>query len=146
MLNYFIYFKSIFQKDISPPPICFESNQTAYFTFDNQNESFLALNSDISREEVENSLSMIKSNKSPGSDCILNEMLKSTYLEITPFLITLLNHIFRNNIFPNEWKKSIIVPIHKKGNVNDCNNFRPISLTSLLSKTYTNILRHILIF
>ena len=54
--------------------------------------------------------------------------------------ITLFNHIFRNNIFPNEWKKSIIVPIHKKGNVNDCNNFRPISLTSLLSKTYTNIL------
>ena len=83
---------------------------------------------------------MIKSNKSPGTDRILNEMLKSSSLEITPFLISLFNHIFRNHIFPNEWKKSIIVPIHKKGNVNVCSNFRPISLTSLLSKTYTNIL------
>ena len=138
--DFFYYFKSVFQKDATPPSICFEPNQTPYYTFNNENESFSALNSDITREEVENSLSMIKSNKSPGTDRILNEMLKSSSLEITPFLISLFNHIFRNHIFPNEWKKSIIVPIHKKGNVNDCNNFRPISLTSLLSKTYTNIL------
>ena len=138
--DFFNYFKSVFQKHSCPPSICFESNQTPYYTFDNQNESFFALNSDITREEVENSLSMIKSSKSPGTDRILNEMLKSTSLEITPFLISLFNHNFRKHIFPNEWKKSIIVPIHKKGNVNVCSSFRPISLTSLLSKTYTNIL------
>ena len=138
--QFFIYFKSIFQKDISPPPICFESNQTAYFTFDNQNESFLELNADITREEVENSLVSIKSNKSPGTDCILNEMLKSTSEDITPFLLSLFQYLFKNHVFPTEWKKSIIVPVFKKGDINSCSNFRPISLTSLLSKTYTNIL------
>ena len=138
--DFFSYFKSIFQKDATPPPICSEPNQTPYYTFDDQNESFLALNSDITREDVEYSLSVIKSNKSPGTDFILNEMLKSTSLEITPFLVSLFNYIFKNKIFPTEWKKSIIVPIHKKGDVSICSNFRPISLTSLLSKTYTNIL------
>ena len=42
--------------------------------------------------------------------------------------------------FPYEWDKSIIIPIHKKGDINKCDKFRPISLTSLLSKVYTNIL------
>ena len=38
--QFFPYFKSVFQKDFSPPPICLEPNQTAYFEFDDQNESF----------------------------------------------------------------------------------------------------------
>ena len=50
--QFFIYFKSVFQKNFTPPPICFELNQTAYFTFNDQNESFLALNSDITIDEV----------------------------------------------------------------------------------------------
>ena len=67
-------------------------------------------------------------------------MLQSTSSDITPFLTNLFNFIFKNHLFPNEWTKSIIIPIHKKGDINVCNNYRPISLTSLLSKVYTNIL------
>ena len=67
-------------------------------------------------------------------------MLKSTSSEVTPFLTALFQHIFKNHIFPTEWAKSIIVPVYKKGDINDCNNYRPISLTSLFSKMYTNIL------
>ena len=102
--QFFIYFKSVFQKEISLPPICLETNQTARFTFDDQNESFLALNADITKEEVESSFLSIKSNKSPGTDCILNEMLKSTSVDIIPFLHSLFQHIFKNHIFPTEWK------------------------------------------
>ena len=82
----------------------------------------------------------MKNEKSPGSDGILNEMLKPTASEITPFLTALFQFLFNENIFPSQWTKSVIVPIHKKGDVNVCNNFRPISLTSLFSKLYTKIL------
>ena len=48
--------------------------------------------------------------------------------------------VLEQGSFPYEWGKSISIPIHKKGDINVCNNFTPISLTSLLSKVYTNIL------
>jgi hypothetical protein len=41
---------------------------------------------------------------------------------------------------PDQWKKSIIVPIHKKGDKTDCNNYRGISLLSTPYKILSNIL------
>ena len=96
----------------------YRKNQETYFNFDNQDPHFITLNSDISLSEVEQSLKSIKLNKSPGPDNILNEMLQSTSSDITPFLTNLFQFIFKNHIFPNEWTKSIIIPIYKKGDIN----------------------------
>jgi len=41
---------------------------------------------------------------------------------------------------PEEWKESIIVPIHKKGDKTDCNNYRGISLLRTTYKILSNIL------
>ena len=59
---------------------------------------------------------------------------------LTPFLVRVFQSAFERGSFPYECGKSIITPIHKNGDINVCNNFRPISPTSLLSKVYTNIL------
>ena len=98
------------------------------------------VNRDVSEQEIRQAINSVKTKKSPGYDSIQNEMLKSG-IDITfPFLKHIFQYIFDNGIFPSDWSKSIIVPIHKKGDVDDCNNYRPISLTSLVSKIYTHIL------
>ncbi len=45
-----------------------------------------------------------------------------------------LNIIHRTGIFPEKWKIAKVVPIHKKGSLQDGGNFRPISTLSTLSK------------
>ena len=137
---FFNHFKLIYQKHSNPPPICYEENVLPYIDISETNESHLILNSDITFEEVENSIKKIKSDKSPGSDGVLNEMIKHTSPDVIPFLTALFQILFNEGIFPEEWAKSVIIPVYKKGDITNCNNFRPISVTSLLSKLYTNIL------
>ena len=48
--------------------------------------------------------------------------------------------IWNKEELPEEWKESIIVPIHKKGDKTDCNNYRGISLLSTTYKILSNIL------
>ena len=138
--SFYTYFKSVFQNNLDPPPICYENVIHPYSDLKFSKDSYFYLNNQITTKEVRETILNLKLNKSPGHDGILNEMLKHTSEDIIPFLTTLFQHIFENKIFPNEWTKSVIVPIHKKGDLNTCSNFRPISLTSILSKIYTSIL------
>ena len=55
-------------------------------------------------------------------------------------LCKLFNHMYVNCIYPSSWTKGIIVPIPKKGNINDVNNYRGITLSSILSKIYSILL------
>ena len=41
---------------------------------------------------------------------------------------------------PEEWSKAIIIPLHKKGDKNNPDNYRGISLLSILSKVFTHII------
>jgi hypothetical protein len=78
--------------------------------------------------------------KSPGSDQILAELIQAGG-EILPHTIRkLVNSVWNKEELPDQWKEFIIVPIHKKGDKTDCNNYRGISLLSGLYNILWNIL------
>ena len=64
----------------------------------------------------------------------------SSFLTIFKFFKFKLFKLYDEGIFPTEWFKSIIVPIHKKGDANIPDNYRGIALTGVWSKVNTHIL------
>ena len=97
-------------------------------------------NEAISKQEVVATIDKLMSWKNAGPDKIIDEMLKHANEVVTDFLVKLFNKIFDGGMFPREWSKSIVVPIHKKGDVNQPDNYRGITLTSVISKVYTPVL------
>ena len=80
----------------------------------------------------------LKSHKSPGIDQILAELIKGRTICLE--IHKLITSIWKKEELPEEWKESIIVPIHKKGDKTDCNNYRNISLLPTTYKILSNIL------
>jgi hypothetical protein len=90
--------------------------------------------------EVEIAIIKLKKYKSPGSDQILAELIHAGGKILLSVIHKLINSVWNKEELPNQWKESIIVPIHKKGDKTDCNNYRGISLLSISYKISLNIL------
>ena len=79
-------------------------------------------------------LASLDISKATGPDGISAQMLKYTAESITPIIIALFNQSISMGIVPDQWKISLVVPIHKQGERADPSNYRPISLLSIISK------------
>jgi len=82
----------------------------------------------------------LKSHKSPGIDQIPAELIKAAGRTICFEIRKLITSICKKDKLPEEWKESIIVPIHTKGDKTDCNNYRGISLLTNTYKILSNIM------
>jgi hypothetical protein len=98
------------------------------------------LDREISENDVRRDIMSICNGKSCGIDGVLPEMLKCSLNIVVPFLTKLFRKLFNDGIFPDEWSKAIIVPIFKKGDIHNVDNYRGISLLSVVSKCYTKLL------
>ena len=61
-------------------------------------------------------------------------------------LCSLFNSIIRLGYFPDKWSVGLIIPLHKKGDVNCAENYRGITLLSTLGKLFTRVLNNRLAF
>jgi hypothetical protein len=93
-----------------------------------------------SSSEVETAIEKLKRYKSPGIDQILAEMIQAGRDTLFSEIHKLINCIWNKEVFPEQWKESIIVPIYEKGDKTDCSNYRGISLKSSSYKILSNIL------
>jgi hypothetical protein len=90
--------------------------------------------------EVEIVIAKLKKYKSPGSDQILAELIQAAGETLLSVIHKPINSIWIKEELPNQWKETIIVPIQKKGDKTDCNNYHGISLLSTSYKILRNIL------
>ena len=59
-----------------------------------------------------------------------------------PLLVRVFNVIFDSENFPSIWTEGIIIPLFNKGNANDANNYRGITLISCLEKIFTSVINN----
>ena len=108
-----------------------------------QNEwesTFGEFDEQISRKEIQNTIKNLNTNKSGRIDNLINEYFNNaTEILIEPLYIVF-NKILDRRSFPKHWATGLIVPIHKKGDLDDPNNYRGITLLSCFAKLFTFIL------
>ena len=84
--------------------------------------------------EVEGAVDTLKRNKSPGSDGITAELLQAGWEQLARQMLKLCNKAWEEGAIPEEWDKSMLVSIPKKGDLSDCSNYRTISLINHTGK------------
>ena len=72
--------------------------------------------------------------KATGPDLIPSRVLKECSAELASPLSRLFQLCFDNGVFPSNWKRANVVPIHKRGSKSDPTKYRPISLLCIISK------------
>ena len=83
----------------------------------------------------------MKDNKSPGVDGIPPKLLLEIVEQISIPLATVFNLSLEEGIVPLEWKEANIIPLFKKGSRNKSENYRPVSLTSVICKLLERLIK-----
>ena len=110
------YIEELYKKDLHNP--------------DNLDGVFTHLEPDILECEVKWALGSITTNKASRGNGIpveLFQILKDDAVKVLP---SICQQIWKTQQRPQDWKRSIFIPIPKKGNAKECSNYRTIALIS----------------
>ncbi len=94
----------------------------------------------ITERELIKIIDSLQPKASCGFDLLSNKMLKKEKLQFTKLTLTLINETIINGTFPEVLKTAKVIPIFKKGDKQNLNNYRPISLLPVLSKIVEKIM------
>ena len=97
---------------------------------DNDNDAITHLESDILECEVKRALGSITMNKASGGDGIPVEIFQILKDDVVEVLDSIWQQIWKTQQWSQDWKKSVFIPLPKKGNAKECSNYRTIALIS----------------
>ena len=96
----------------------------------------------LTASEVKEVISKLDTSKATGPDLIHNRLL----IESLPILLNPLTDLFNRCLdekkFTAQWKTAHVTPVHKKGQKDSCNNYRPVSLLSCVGKVLERCVHH----
>ena len=84
----------------------------------------------------------LKNNKAVGYDSIMNEMIKHSPPIVSTLLLVYTNLCLEKSLISQHWRFDIINTIHKDESINDPNNYRGISTSSVLLQIICSLLNN----
>ena len=91
--------------------------------------------------EVKWALESITTNKASGGDGIPVELFQILKDDAVKVFHSICQQIWKTQQWPQDWKRSVFIPIPKKGNPKECSNYHTIALISHTSKVMLKILQ-----
>ena len=121
------YMEELYKKDLHDP--------------DNHDGVITHLEPDILECEVKWALGSITLNKASGGDGIPVELFQILKDDAVKVLHSICQHIWKTQQWPQDWKRSLFIPIPKKGNARECSNYHTMALISHASKVMLKTLQ-----
>ena len=121
------YTEELYKKDLKDP--------------DNHDGVITPLEPGILECEVKWALGSITMNKASGGDETPVELFQSLKDDAVKVLHSICQHIWKPQQWPQDWKRSVFIPIPKKGNAKECSNYHTIALISHASNIMLKILQ-----
>ena len=120
------YTEELYKKDLQDP--------------DNHDDVITYLQPDILESKVKRALGNTTKNKASGGDRIPDELFQVLKDDAVKVLHSICHQIWKTQQWPWDWKRSVLIPIPKKGNAKECSN-HTIALISHASKVMLKILQ-----
>ena len=121
------YTEELYKKDLHDP--------------DNHSGVITHLEPDILEYEVKWNLGSITTNKASGGDGIPVELFQILKDDAVKGLHSVCQQIWKTQQWPQDWKRSVFIPVPKKGNTKECSKYHMIALISHTSKVMFKILQ-----
>ena len=119
------YTEELYKKDLHDP--------------DNHDNVNTNIRPDILECEVKWALGSITMNKASGGDGIQGELFQILKDDAVKVLHSICQHIWKTQLWPQGWKRSVFIPIPKEGNAKECSNCCTIGLITHDSKVMLKI-------
>ena len=119
------YTEELYKKDLHDP--------------DNHDGVISHLEPDILEWEVKWALESVTTNKASGGDGIPVELFQILKDDAVKVLHSICQQIWKTQQWTQDWKRSIFIPVPKKGNAEECSNYHTIALISYTSKVMLKI-------
>ena len=97
------------------------------------------LEPDILECKVKWALESITTNKASGGDSIPVELFQILKDDAVKVLHSICQQIWKTQQWPQDWKRSVFIPISKKGNAKECSNYRTIALISHAKVQFSSV-------
>ena len=121
------YTKELYKKDLNDS--------------DNYDGVITHLESDILECKVKWTLGSITTNKASEGDGIPAEVFQTLKNDTMKVLHSICQQIWKTQQWPQDWKRSVFIPVPKKGNAKECSNYQTIALISHARKVMLKILQ-----